>query len=184
MTALMWASRNGHMQVRTCHMCTHAEVLRAFAAAAVSHMPRHSLPQCVKVLLRMGANVETQGQCPQSRHTTAIIAHEPYPRFFSPVFAFTGRFREPQRPEVGKVERPRRRRQGKRGGIRVFFADSVQILRRQALEAASHRTTSNPSSSSKSASGIAGAATDVEDAGGAKPTSEDFVNFKDQLAKR
>ena len=66
-----------------------------------------------------------------------------------------------------------------------MFADSVQILRRQALEAASrHATTSNPSSSSKSASGIAGAASDVGDAGGAKPTSEDFVNFKDQLAKR
>ena len=162
---------------QTEHMCTHSVCscrrliyATSLAASVCQSTPPHGR-QC-----RNPRSIATSHRNHRSRTSNAL---------FSPVFVFTARFREPQRREVGKVERTQRHRQGQRGGIRVFFADSVQNLRRQTLEAASrHATTSNPSSSSKSASGIAGAATDVGDAGGAKPTSEDFVNFKDQLAKR
>ena len=190
MTALMWASRNGHMQVRTLPPANRAHVHPRASAAGVCSCRR--LIYATSLAASVCQSTPPHGrQCRNPRSMPPIATcHRNHrsrtsPALFSPVFVFTARFREPQRREVGKVERPRRHRQGKRGGIRVFFADSVQILRRQALEAASrHATTSNPSSSSKSASGIAGAATDVGDAGGAKPTSEDFVNFKDQLAKR
>jgi hypothetical protein len=63
-------------------MSSRAHVLRTF------DIPRHSLHQCVKVLLRMGASVDTQGQMPpiatyhRNHHSRTVPALPSHPSVY------------------------------------------------------------------------------------------------------